>query len=224
MKPIAIGSSHHRVARSDREGVHAVRRVSDVHERTERATRIDLRALAPENARTFRAGPFHEVSNQDSLADTGLAGHQHGPAPAADALAQKGLEPAHFGAAADEDGAQDPPIRDRASVCCHGALPALILSRDAPRSTPRSRPPSGRSRERHAAGSIRTAATLVDGLVGCRCCCVAGPVRVLWVAEYRLMRARLEYRRVAGPVRVRRVAQYRQALPCDLCRAGEDLA
>src|ERR1700675_2966764 len=199
MKPIAIGSSHHRVARSDRKGVHAVRRVSDVHERTERATRIDLCALAHKNAGTERVCPFHEVSNQDSLADTGLAGDERGPASAADAFAQKGLELSQLGVASDEDGTKDPSIRDGPNVCCHApsgldsvtrwsavgaALPVSLVRL------------AGARRQR----LVRTWVRLVDGVVRCGRRGVVGPVRVLRVAEYRLTVAR------------------------GLCRAGKDLA
>ena len=115
MKPIAIGSSHHRVARSDREGVHAVRGAGDVHERTERPARIDLCTFAHKNPGADRACPYHKLSQQGRLPDTGLAGHERTLAPAADALAQEDVESAHLGVAPDEDGAKDPPIRPRPS-------------------------------------------------------------------------------------------------------------
>src|SRR5438105_3356081 len=134
MKPIAIVPSHGRIGRSDREGVHAVRRVSDVHERTERATRVDLRALAPEDACTLRACLLNEVTEHRGLADAGLARHQCCPAMPAEALAQEAPEPPHFGVASDEDGTKDPPVRLRTRVCSHAALPALdSVTQSSPR-------------------------------------------------------------------------------------------
>src|SRR5439155_12397627 len=108
-----------------RQGRDPIRGSRDVDERTEWATRINLSALAPENSCTFRACLLGEVTEHGRLAYASLARHEDGPAPAAESFAEERLEPAHFGLAADQDGAKDPPIRHRTSVFRHVALPAL---------------------------------------------------------------------------------------------------
>jgi hypothetical protein len=62
--------------------------VSDVHERTERATRIDLSALAPQHACTLAARFLSEVPEDSGLADAGLAGDQYGLSVPLEALAE----------------------------------------------------------------------------------------------------------------------------------------
>ena len=126
MKPIAIGSSHHCVARTDWEVVHAVRRVSDIQNGTERATRVDLRALTHKNAGADRVCPLHKLSEEGRLPDAGLTGYEGGPAPASEAVPYKvsscpssALRPMRTG--------QRIRRSEWPSVCCH-APSGLVLS------------------------------------------------------------------------------------------------
>ena len=71
MEPVPIGPRGCLVG--GRQRGDAVRRAGDLHERTEWATRVDLRALAKEDACTVGACLLNEVTEHCGLADAGLS-------------------------------------------------------------------------------------------------------------------------------------------------------
>src|SRR5688500_11348138 len=123
MEPISVDTSRCLIDRSNRERRQTVRRAGDVHEGTERATCIDLRALAGESTNTKAASRLNEITDRRALAHTGLAGYKDRAAVTPASLGQQRVELTHFGVAADEERTKDLRICRR--PCCrgHGTLP-----------------------------------------------------------------------------------------------------
>jgi hypothetical protein len=86
--------------------------------RPERGRALPLPAAAPQHQGTTRSRLGRQLLGQPGLADAGLAGHQHHPAPAGKGGVQVGGERGQLGLAADERGRHrgPPPLPQPNSI------------------------------------------------------------------------------------------------------------